>query len=107
MTLPSVMSAMSLRLPPHQGHVSTSISNVRVRSSAQAGPTLRFMDWVGNKHHGVRLPYNYWPEARWRAAWKALGLRVEAFHTRLDLYPGPFRWLFESGLQFVARLGID
>ncbi len=31
---------------------------------ALAGPTLRFMDFVGNAHHGVALPYNYWPRRR-------------------------------------------
>ena len=28
------------------------------RKGFLAGPTLRFMDWVGNAHHGVVLPYN-------------------------------------------------
>jgi SAM-dependent methyltransferase len=69
-----------------------------------ADSTLRFMDWVGNRSHGVPLPYNYWPEERWSTAWKDLGLRVDTYRTRLDLYPWPARWLFESGLQFVARL---
>ena len=35
-----------------------------------ARATLRVMDWVGNKPHGVVLPYNYWSEARWRQAWQ-------------------------------------
>src|SRR5205085_9858791 len=26
-----------------------------------ARPTLAFMDRVGNRRHGVPLPYNYWP----------------------------------------------
>ncbi len=69
-----------------------------------AGATLRFMDWVGNRPHGVPLPYNYWPEARWRAAWRELGLRVESFETRLGIYPWAARWAFEHGLHFVARL---
>jgi SAM-dependent methyltransferase len=71
-----------------------------------AGLVLRLMDWVGNRPHGVVLPYNFWSEERWRSAWDSLGLRLEAYRTRLDLYPGPARWLFESGLQFVARLGV-
>ena len=29
------------------------------RDGFLAGPTLRLMDWVGNAHHGVPLPYNY------------------------------------------------
>ena len=32
------------------------------RNGLFSGSTLRFMDWVGNARHGVRLPYNYWPE---------------------------------------------
>lgn len=65
---------------------------------------LRFMDWVGNKPHGVPLPYNYWSEARWAEAWSELGLRVDRYETRLELYPWVARWAFESGLHFVARL---
>ena len=68
---------------------------------------VRVMDWVGNKPHGVVLPYNYWSEARWRQAWQELGLTVESFETRLGLYPGPARWVFETGPHFVARLGVE
>lgn len=38
------------------------------RDGFLAGPTLRFMDWVGKKPHGIPLPYNYWSEEQWRAA---------------------------------------
>ena len=33
-----------------------------------AGPTLRFMDWIGNARHGVALPYNYWSAQEWTLA---------------------------------------
>ena len=69
-----------------------------------AGPTLRFMDWVGNAHVGVALPYNYWTRAQWDEAWQRLGLQVEALEQRIDLYPPPARWLFDRSLHFVARL---
>jgi len=69
-----------------------------------AGPTLRFMYWVGNAHHGVRLPYNYWPERRWRSALQRLELRPAEWIDRLDLYPWPASWLFGRSLHFVARL---
>jgi SAM-dependent methyltransferase len=69
-----------------------------------AGPTLRLMDWVGNAGHGVSLPYNYWSEARWRAAFAELGLRTAAWQGRLQLYPGPADWLFGRGLHFLVRL---
>ncbi|HEV2022080.1 MAG TPA: methyltransferase domain-containing protein [Terriglobales bacterium] len=34
------------------------------RNGLLAGPTLRFMDRVGNARHGVALPYNYWTYQR-------------------------------------------
>jgi SAM-dependent methyltransferase len=69
-----------------------------------ANVTLRFMDWVGNRGHGVALPYNYWSEGQWRTAWQELDLTVEHFQTRIGLYSWPANWLFEKGLHFVARL---
>lgn len=69
-----------------------------------ARPTLRFMDWIGNHYEGVVLPYNYWPEARWRAAWRRTGLQVEDWSDRLGLYGAPATWLFDRRLHFVARL---
>jgi len=71
-----------------------------------AGPTLRFMDRVGNARHGVALPHNYWPEARWRDVFAELGLGVESFSRRLGLYPPPFSLLFDRGLHFLARLAV-
>ena len=69
-----------------------------------AGPTLRLMDWVGNARHGVALPYNYWPEARWRGTFLSLGLDIEAWIDRLGLYPWPVSLLCERRLHFLARL---
>jgi SAM-dependent methyltransferase len=69
-----------------------------------AQPTLRFMDWVGNARHGVVLPYNYWPRARWETEFQALGLERAAWESQLGLYPFPASLLFERALHFVARL---
>ena len=66
--------------------------------------TLRFMDWVGNAHHGVALPYNYWPEEKWRACFASLGMTTEEWVSRLDLYPAPFGHIFDRGLHFIARV---
>jgi SAM-dependent methyltransferase len=74
------------------------------RDGLLAGSTLRFMDWVGNASHGVRLPYNYLSNAEWRSTWAKLGLNVECMVDRLGLYPVPFTWLFDRKLHFVARL---
>jgi len=71
-----------------------------------AGPTLAFMDRVGNARYGVALPYHYWPEARWREAFASLGLEIEHFDRDLHLYPAPFSWIFDRGLHFIARLAV-
>jgi SAM-dependent methyltransferase len=41
-----------------------------------AGPTLRFMDWVGNWGHDVVLPYNYLTPSQWDAVWPDAGVAV-------------------------------
>ncbi len=74
------------------------------RDGLLAGPTLRFMDWVGNAPHGIPLPYNYWPERRWRQAFAGLGLTPEVWLNKLDLYAAPANWLFDRSLHFIARL---
>src|SRR5262245_43754013 len=50
-----------------------------------ADRTLRFMDEVGNARHGVALPYNYWPRARWMEAFASLGLQVAEWRDSLGL----------------------
>ena len=72
-----------------------------------AGPTLRFMDDVGNKRHGVRLPYNYWSHEEWREAFQRVGLEIEVWIQHLGMYPWPVSLLFGRGLHFLARLGIQ
>jgi SAM-dependent methyltransferase len=72
-----------------------------------AGPTLRFMDDVGNARHGVALPHNYWSHERWHEVFEDLALRVESWRQELGIYPWPASWLFGRGLHFLARLGVD
>jgi SAM-dependent methyltransferase len=71
---------------------------------ALAGPTLRFMDWVGNRGHDVALPYNYLPRRTWDEIFKAADLDIDAWNENLGLYPAPVAWLFERSLHFVTRL---
>jgi ubiquinone/menaquinone biosynthesis C-methylase UbiE len=68
--------------------------------------TLRFMDWVGNAHHGVALPYNFWLRQQWYDAFKSIGLAVEQWQGKLNLYPWPASLVFERDFHFVARLGV-
>lgn len=71
-----------------------------------AYPTLRFMDWVGNARHGVRLPYHYWRRDQWMGAIEALGLTVQEWTGGVPLYPWWASWVFGRSLHFVAKLGI-
>jgi SAM-dependent methyltransferase len=75
------------------------------RNGFLAGPTLRFMDWVANRRHGIALPYNYWPRQKWFETFAQLGLTVRVWKTKLGLYR-PLGWLFGRGLHFVARLDV-
>jgi SAM-dependent methyltransferase len=74
-----------------------------LRQGLLASATLRFMDWVGNAHHGVALPYNYWSKAEWDAAFDAVGLKRMEIRLSLGLYPAPASWIFERGLHFIGR----
>jgi SAM-dependent methyltransferase len=69
--------------------------------------TLRFMDWVANAKDGIALPYNYWPESRWRLTFDAIGLRIAQWQPQLALYPFPASLIFERGLHFIAALSVE
>jgi SAM-dependent methyltransferase len=69
-----------------------------------AGPTLRFMDRMGNEKHGVPLPCNYWTRAQWTESFETLGMTVAEWKANLGLYPWPASLIFERSLHFVARL---
>ncbi len=66
--------------------------------------TLQFMDWVGNRPHGVRLPYNYLSRKQWEASFAKCGLSIAQWTTAVPLYPFPFSLLMGRGLHFVALL---
>jgi len=69
-----------------------------------AGRILAFMDWIGNRSHGVALPYNYWSSQQWSDAWYRLGHKPDITISRLGLYPWFARPVFEQGLHFIARV---
>jgi SAM-dependent methyltransferase len=75
-----------------------------LRQGWLAGPTLRFMDWLGNARHGVARPGEYWPERRWREALDAAGLVTRRWDTDVPLYPWYASWIFGRSLHFVAVL---
>jgi SAM-dependent methyltransferase len=75
-----------------------------VREGIGAAPTLRLMDWVGNAHHGVRLPYNYWSPDQWRAALATAGLAPRSWRRDLGLYPRPITWFCDRALHVLTLL---
>ncbi|MBM80876.1 MAG: SAM-dependent methyltransferase [Planctomycetaceae bacterium] len=77
-----------------------------LRNGFLAHTTLRFMDWVGNAHHGVALPYNYWSRQEWMRAFDDLKLSIDEWEDSFQLYSLPTNWLFGRDLHFAARLGL-
>jgi len=76
------------------------------RDGLLADTTLRLMDWCGNAHRGVGLPYTYWPKRQWLETFDQLGLRLEVWKEKLGLYPWPVSWVCDRSLHFVARLAL-
>src|SRR5207244_2394518 len=74
------------------------------RTGFLANPTLRLMDWFGNVHHGVVLPYNYLAKSEWERLYHQTGLTPVKTVRKLHLYPLPFDLLFGRSLHFIALL---
>jgi SAM-dependent methyltransferase len=71
-----------------------------------AEPTLRLMDWVGNAHHGIDMPQEYWTESRWHQAFADAGLVHDVWLTSLGLYPRPASWIFDRRLHVLCRASV-
>jgi len=66
--------------------------------------TLQLMDWVGNRPHGVVLPYNYQKRAQWDLFFAQSALEVIHWREHIPLYPFPFNLLFGRKLHYIALL---
>lgn len=66
--------------------------------------TLRFMDWVGNRPHGVVLTYNYHSRKQWAAYFSLCGLKQENWNGAVPLYPWPISLVAGRGLHFITLL---
>ncbi len=75
-----------------------------LREGLGAFPTLRLMDWVGNRGHDVRLPYNYLSKAEWDAVFGGIKVAPATWNQRLDLYPQPFSLAFDRSLHFISTI---
>jgi SAM-dependent methyltransferase len=66
--------------------------------------TLRCMDWVGNRPHGVALTYNYQSREQWESHFAKCGLAQSSWNAKVPLYPAPFSYLLGRGLHFISLL---
>lgn len=73
-------------------------------SSRRDRATLALMDWVGNRPHGVVLPYDYFSPKAWGEACRRAGLVETARGDVSDLYPRPFDRVFGGDLHLLVRL---
>jgi ubiquinone/menaquinone biosynthesis C-methylase UbiE len=66
--------------------------------------TLRVMDWVGNRPHGVELPYAYLSQEQWRELHLKAGLTEVRATRTIPLYPVPFSLVFGRNLHVISLL---
>jgi len=66
--------------------------------------TLKFMDWIGNRPHGVVLPNNYQSRSQWDTYFAGAQLGLRAWQDQVPLYPFPYSGIFGRKLHFVALL---
>jgi SAM-dependent methyltransferase len=75
-----------------------------LREGFAAGPCLRFMDVVGNRRHGVALPFTYFNSGEWEHIFAECNLRAVSRNPVGNLYPFPANLVFGRRLNFVALL---
>jgi SAM-dependent methyltransferase len=68
---------------------------------------LRLMDWVGNRPHGVVLPYAYLSSKQWKKLYDDVGLTEKRMEQAIPIYPAPFSWIFGRKLHFISVMAID
>lgn len=75
-----------------------------LREGFAAGPCLRFMDQVGNRRHGVALPFNYLNSDEWDQVLVECRLAAVKRDPLSNLYPFPANLVFGRRLNFIALL---
>ncbi len=68
---------------------------------------LKFMDWIGNRPHNVKLVYNYQSKHKWIEYFSSCKLRTVKWKNEIPLYPYPFNKIFSRNLHFIALLKKD
>jgi SAM-dependent methyltransferase len=68
--------------------------------------TLKFMDWIGNAPHGVKVIYNFQTEKKWEEIFRNHNLSKCFYNNQIKLYPKFANWIFGRKLHFIAILEI-
>jgi len=68
------------------------------------GWLLSFMDWVGNRPHGVALEYNYLGAAGWDHCIDAAGLVRARQTTNVHIYRWPLSAIFGRKMHILMKL---
>ncbi len=66
--------------------------------------TLKLMDWIGNRAHGVKLVYNYKRKDEWMNYISSNDLKIEKILDKLKIHNFPLSMVFGEDLHFVALL---
>lgn len=65
---------------------------------------LKFMDWIGNAPHGVKVIYNFKNLDFWKTTFNDLGFEIETLNCKIPIYPFPFNLIFGRDLHFITVL---
>ena len=65
---------------------------------------LKFMDWIGNAPHGVKVIYNFKKKEEWLKLFEENKLEVIYFNDKLSLYSRFLDKIFGRSLHFIAIL---
>jgi len=96
---PKILLEEAKRVAKHTILIKDHLSNGFISESI-----LKLMDWVGNYHHNVVLPYNYLSQEEWNIIFSSLNLTPKVKKTELGLYPFPANLIFEKNLHFIIEL---
>ncbi len=66
---------------------------------------LKLLDWVGNRPHGVELPYHYFSRAQWDNMLIATHIKEKERAEQVPgLYPFFFQEIIGKKIQFISNL---
>lgn len=66
--------------------------------------TLKFMDWMGNRPHGVAMTYGYKSRSEWKRIFASLGLDVKTWNESVRIHAFPLNLFFSRGLHVITLL---